>query len=77
MAPYSLLRYFKERNLVKYLIVLVMLSSSAFAANSAAELAQNCDSLDAMGADVYSVDRNSKMGFCLGYLNAVMDSFDE
>lgn len=40
---------------------------------SAAELAQMCDSLDAKGAEIAGVERNSDLGYCLGYLNAVFD----
>ena len=48
----------------------------AFAHTSAAELSYNCDSLKATGSEVYSVDRNSKLGFCVGYMNAVFDSIE-
>jgi hypothetical protein len=56
------------------LVVVLLFVEAAFGRTSAAELSLDCDALKAKGSAVYSIDRNSTLGFCLGYLNAVFDS---
>lgn len=56
------------------LIAVLLLAIGAFGRTSAAELSSDCDALKAKGSAIYSVDRNSSLGVCLGYLNAVFDS---
>jgi hypothetical protein len=58
------------------LAVMFLFAESAFAHTSAAGLNQTCSSLDAKGKDVYSIDRNSDLGFCIGYMNAIFDSIE-
>jgi hypothetical protein len=60
------------------LITVLLLSVAAFGATStsAAQLNEWCKALHATGADANSPDRNSNLGMCLGYMNAVVDSFE-
>jgi hypothetical protein len=58
------------------LITMLLLAVGAFGRTSAAQLNQDCNALNAKGPDVYSVDRNSQLGSCLGYMNAVLDTLE-
>jgi|SRR5579864_4505082 len=55
--------------------MLLLFPAFAFAHTSAAELNNQCDALKAKGQEVYSIDRNSNLAMCIGYMNAVLDSF--
>lgn len=58
------------------LFSLILFAPVAFAHTSAGELSQDCDAITAKRSDVWNVDRTSKAGLCLGYLNAVIDFID-
>ena len=50
---------------------------AAFGRTGTADLKEACDALKAKGSDVYSVNRNSKLGFCTGYMAGLSDSFQD
>ena len=58
------------------LFFFVVFSVPAFAHMSAGELSLDCDAITTKRSEVWDVDRTSKSGLCLGYLNAVFDFID-
>ena len=56
----------------------LLLSVGAFGgtSTSAAQLNEWCKALHVTGSDANSPDRNSNLGTCLGYMSAVLDSFE-
>lgn len=66
----------KKMSRFMVLITMLLLAVSAFGSTSAALVNENCKALHATGADANSPDRNSNLGMCLGYMNAVLDSIE-
>ena len=62
---------------ITILVVVFLFVEAAFGRTSVADLKESCDALKAKGSDAYSIDRNSKLGFCVGYMKAVSDSFED
>lgn len=59
------------------LTLILLFACTAFARTSAAQLNQDCNALKAKGNEVNSIDRNSNLGFCLGYVTSVLDSLEQ